>query len=214
MIFIEKVQEHMTIQTSDDATEFINYISDNYEQTKKTLQILAQQHHQPFDEDGFHECILRCHKAITKKGFLQDKSPYGITSYLVRSYLNYVNEVKRAACNAKRDHNYNSDNITELHEEYYNKHNTSERDKLLSDLFKDYSCLYILRFVEQHFDEEHFYLFRVKQLVPGMTYKKLKEKTGFKAVRQKVLEVKTFIQQHLTKEQIKEAFYQEYGNLI
>lgn len=198
----------------EDATIFINYINDHYNQVVNTLKILCNQRHQKFDEDAFHECILRCHKAITKKGKLDDKSPYGITSYLIRSYFNLVLENKRACVNSKRDMNYDDDNIGELQEEWSQKNQVDAKQKVIGDMFKDFSVLFIMMVAESNFDSEHFYLFRLKQLQPGMTYKKLAEVTQMKGVRQKVVEVKKFIQQNVTKEMIRKEFYDIYGDII
>lgn len=198
----------------EDATIFLNYINDNYDKVGGTLKLLSAQRKMKYSEDAFHESILRCHKAIEKKGYLKDKSPYGITSYLIRSYFNLINEEKRSAKNAKRDMNYNSDNIGGLYEDYYNSNFTDARQKVVSDLFKDFSVLYIMMVVEENFDNESFYLFKLKELIPDMTYKKLSEKTGLKAVRQKVVTVKKWVQQNISKEDIRKEFYLIYGDII
>ena len=198
----------------NDATIFLNYINDNYDKVGGTLKLLSAQRKMKYSEDAFHESILRCHKAISKKGYLKDKSPYGITSYLIRSYFNLINEEKRSAKVKKRDMNYNSDNIGGLYEDYYNSNFTDARQKVVSDLFRDFSVLYIMMVVEENFDSEHFYLFKLKELCKDMTYKKLSEKTGLKGVRQKVVEVKRFIQANVTKEMIRKEFFEIYGDLL
>jgi len=198
----------------EDATIFLNYINDNYDKVGGTLKLLSAQRKMKYSEDAFHESILRCHKAISKKGYLKDKSAYGITSYLIRSYFNLINEEKRSAKVKKRDMNYNSDNIGGLYEDYYNSNFTDARQKVVSDLFKDFSVLYIMMVVEQQFDNESFYLFKLKELIPDMTYKKLAEKTGLKGVRQKVVTVKKWVQQNISKEDIRKEFYLIYGDII
>jgi hypothetical protein len=110
--------------------------------------------------------------------------------------------------------NYNSDNIGGLYEDYYNSTNTDARIKIINDMYKDFSVLYIVMLVEQNFDQEHLYLFKMKELIPDMTYKKLAEKTQMKAVRQKVVEVKNWLKANVTKEMIKEEFFSIYGELI
>lgn len=197
-----------------DQDIFIRYINDHYKEVGDTLKILSAQRHQRFDEDGYHTCIIRCYDAIAKKGSLNDKSPYGITSYLIKSYFNYVLEEKRSAKNKKRDQNYDDDNIGELQEEWSQKNQVDAKQKILGDMFKDFSVLYIMMVAESNFDSEHFYLFRLKQLQPGMTYKKLAEITQMKGVRQKVVDVKKFIQQNVTKEMIRKEFYDIYGDII
>lgn len=198
----------------NDATIFINYVNDHYKEVGGTLKLLSAQRKMKFDEDAFHESILRCHKAISKKGYLKDKSPYGITSYLIRSYFNLINEEKRSAKVKKRDQNYNSDNIGGLYEDYYNSNFTDARQKVITDLFKDFSVLYIMMVVEENFDNESFYLFKLKELCKDMTYKKLSEKTGLKGVRQKVVTVKKWVQQNISKEDIRKEFYLIYGDII
>ena len=198
----------------NDETIFINYINDNYSGVTNTLRILCGQRQQMFDEDTFHESILRCHKAINKKGYLADKSSYGITSYLIRSYFNLVNEQKRAACNAKRDMNYDSDNITNLYEDWYNDHNLDAREKIVGDMFKDFATLYLLKQVEDNFDTEHFYLFRLKVFDKTMTYRKLSEKTGIKGCRQKVVDCKNWLKQNVKQEDIRKEFDNIYGEIL
>lgn len=201
-------------RTMKDETIFLNYIGNNYDEVVNTLKILCSQRKQVLDEDLFHESILRCHKAIQKKGYMKDSSPYGIKSYLIRTYFNYVMEEKRSAKVKKRDQNYNSDNIGEMYESYYNSNNINSREKVTNDLFKDFSVLYILMLIETNFDSEHFYLFRLKELCKDMTYKKLSEKTGIKAVRQKVVECKKWLKENVTKEDIRKEFFEIYGDLL
>lgn len=206
--------EKRQIINMKDEQVFLNYINENYDKTKNTLKILAGQRHQKFDEDIFHDTILRCHKTIEKRGELKDKTPYGITSYLIRSYFTNILEDKRSAKNAKRDLNYDSDNINELYEDWYNSNNSDAKNKILTDTFKDFSVLYLMMKAEENFDQEHFYLFKLKELIPDMTYKKLQEKTHIKGARQKVVEVKNYLKKNVTKEEIKKSFYQAYGNII
>ena len=198
----------------EDATIFLNYVNDNYQKVGGTLKLLSAQRKQKFDEDAFHESILRCHKAISKKGYLKDKSPYGITSYLIRSYFNLINEEKRSAKVKKRDMNYNSDNIGGLYEDYYNSNFTDARQKVVSDLFRDYAVLYVMMIAEQNFDQESFYLFKLKELCKDMTYKKLSEKTKIKGVRQKVVTVKRWIQANVTKDEIRKSFFETFGDIL
>ena len=197
-----------------DAELFLDYVNDHYNDIIAKLKILCGQRRQRFDEDTYHESILRCHKAIEKKGKLNDTSPYGIESYLIRSYFNLVIEIKRSCSHRKKDLNYNSDNIGGLYEDYYNSNFTDARQKVISDMFKDFSTLYIIMLVEKNFDQEHLYLFKMKELIPDMTYKKLAEKTQMKAVRQKVVTVKNWLKANVTKDEIRKSFFEIYGDLI
>lgn len=198
----------------EDNTRFLNHIGDNYDEIKLKLKMLCGRNKQSFDEDAMQEAIIRCHTAITKKKTMNDNTPYGIESYLIRTYFNYIKEVKRSCIVSKRDQNITSDNIGDIYETWYNENNNSPRVKLVNDLYVDFATLFIMHIVEDNFDEEHFYLFRLKTLCKDMTYKKLQEKTGLKAVRQKVIEVKNYIKDNVTKEMINNAFYTMYGDII
>ena len=67
--------------------------------------------------------------------------------------------------------------------------------------------------VEENFDGEYFYLFKLKQLC-GYTYKQLTQKTNIKGARQKVLDVKAWLKNNLTKDEINKAFINIYGDLL
>lgn len=200
-------------QGHTDQDKFINHIANHYNDIKDKLTMLSGRNGYAFDPDGMQECIIRCYTAIKKKGFLKDTSDYGIEAYLVRSYVNYVKEMKRACVNSKRDHNITNDAIADMYDTWYNDNYTSAQNKIQSDLFKDFSCLYLMTRVEDEFDAEHFYLFRLKMLC-DITYKQLSDMTKMKGVRQKVVEVKKWLQDNVTKEEINNAFYRVYGNLI
>ena len=210
MIFISSE----LIKVMTDADTFIRYVSEHYDGIKDKLTMLSGKNGYAFDPDGMQESIVRCYTAISKKGFLQDKTPYGIEAYLIRSYVNYIKEDKRACVNSKRDLNISSDDIQDIYEDWYNNNHSEATNKIRSDLFKDFSCLYILTKVDENWDAEHSYLFRLKTLYKDMTYKKLAETTKLHAVRQKVIEVKKWLQSNITKEEIRNAFYTMYGDLI
>ena len=191
----------------------MRYVASHYNDIKDKLTMLSGRNGYAFSQDAMQEAILRCHTAIDKKGHMNDTSPYGIESYLIRAYVNYIREEKRACINSKRDLNFNSDNIHDTYDTWYNQNNTDAATKIQSDLKKDFSVLYLMTRVEDEFDQEHFYLFRLKMLC-DITYKQLADITKMKGVRQKVVEVKKWLQSNVTKEEINNAFYRVYGNLI
>ena len=195
------------------ATDFINYIGEHYDEIQTHIKMLCGRNKERFDEDIFHDSVIRCFNCIKKKGTMKDPSAYGMESYLIRSYFTNVKESKRACNTSKRDANITGDKVGELYEDWYNNHNNDAMTKIKSDLYKDFSTLYIMMKVEEQFDNEHFYLFRLKTLCE-MTYKQLCEKTSVKGCRQKVVEVKNWLKENLSKEEINNAFYQMYGELL
>jgi len=196
-----------------DAEIFLEHIGKHYNEIETKLKMLSGRNHQPYDKDAYQDVIIKCYKRIEKKGTLNDKSPYGIESYLIKSYFNCLIDIKRSAEKQKRDLNYNSDNIADLYEKFYNQNNNTVRAKIAKDLFSDFSILYIMTQVEDNFDQESFYLYRLKVL-SNLTYQQIAQKTQNKGCRQKILDVKNWVKDNIIKEDIKKAFNEIYGELL
>ena len=197
-----------------DQDIFINYINDNYKTLKNKYRRFCKEKDYQWDEDIFSDTILSCYTAIERKGGLDDTTNQGIENYFFRSFKQNIQREKQYCRVAKRDLNYNSDNINDIYEIWYNENNSPARVKLLNDLYKDFATLYILTKVEDNFDAEHFLLFRLKYLIPNMTYKKLQEKTQAKKCRQKVIEVRDWVRANISKDDIKKVFNKMYSDLI
>lgn len=197
----------------EDEKIFINYINDHYDLLKNKYKKFCNEKQYAFDEDVFSDTIIKCYDAIEKKGSLDDKTPYGIESYFFKSFKQNLQREKQYARNEKRDRNFTSDEVESLYEDYVNQTEKSSHTKLKNDLYVDFATLYLMSKVEEHFDEEHFYLFRIKNLC-NLTYKQLQAKTNIKGARQKVIDVKNFLKNNVTKEEINDAFQQLYGDLL
>ena len=196
-----------------DETLFLNYINDHYNELKRKYFKFCQEKQYDWDEDIFSDTILKCYDCIVKKGGLKDKSAHGIESYFFIAFRNNIMNEQRYSRNKKRDRNINSDSINDLYEVWYNANNNDARVKIVNDLFKDFSILYIMTQVEDNFDEEHFYLFRLKTLC-NLTFKRLSEITQIKASRKKVIEVIHWIKDNIRKEDIRQLFFVMYGDII
>ena len=208
VIFIEKTR----IKVEDNRL-FINYISDHYNQLYYKYRQFCKEKDYQWDEDIFQDTIVNCYSAISKKGKLQDTSNQGIENYFFKSFKMNLMREKQYARNQKRDLNVEADDVDVMYEEWCNNNKEDSRTKIVSDMWKDFSCLYIMMLVEDNWDDEHFYLFRLKHLC-NMTYKQLTDKTGIKGVRQKILDVKQWLKDNLTKEDINKAFQLAYGDLL
>lgn len=197
-----------------DQELFLNYINENYTQLKNKYWKFCQEKQYTWDEDVYSDTILKCYDCIVKKGGLTDKTPHGIESYFFMAFKNNIMNEQRYSRVKKRDYNITSDSINELYENYYNSNFNDARVKITNDLFKDFSILYIMSQVEDNWDAEHFYLFRVKTLVPNMTFKKLQDQTNIKSSRKKTIEVMRWVKDNIKKEEIRKLFYNMYGDII
>ena len=196
-----------------DQDIFLDYIAKHYTKLKYKYVNFCKEHNYKWDEDIFSDTILKCYEAIRKKGKLNDTTPQGIENYFFIAFKLNIKREGQYARNQKRDMNITSDDINEAYETWYNDNHITSLEKVKSDLFKDFSILYIMMVVEANFDQEHFYLFRIKTL-GNLTYKQLQERTKIKASRQKVIDVKNWLKENVTKNDIKREFNQIYGNLI
>ena len=197
----------------NDQDTFISHIGKHYNELQCKYKEFCRLNNLDWDYDIFSETILKCYDVIKRKGNLNDTSPQGIENFFFISFKNNIKREKMYARNAKRDLNVDTDSINELYEEYYNAHHSSSAKKVYTDLFKDYAILYIMLKVEENFDQECFYLFRLKTL-GNMTYKQIREKTNIKAIRKKILEVSSWVKQNVTKDEIKNNFNKQFGELL
>lgn len=194
----------------EDAIRFINYINDHYQEIYNSFLAFCNNKNYKFDADIFQDTILKCYNLITKQGYMKDTSEQGMKNYFFMAFKQNLQRETQYARNQKRDGNIV--NLNAANERFQNSKLT-QKEKLLNDLRKDYFTLYLLRKVEENFDGEHFYLFRLKTFT-SMTYAKLAEHTGVKGVRQKVVDVKNWLKSNVTKEEIEKAFEEEYGDLL
>ena len=197
------------MNNEQQANKFLQWINENYTGQKQKLQAFCNDKKYKFDDDIFSDTYLKIYEKILKDGIIDD-SEKGMEAYLFMAFKQNLHRDKLYARNLKRDDNVS--NISLLNELYQNSKLTQE-EKLKSDLFKDFSVLYLMHRVEDNFDAEHFYLFRLKTFT-NLTYKQLYEHTGIKGARQKVVGVKNWLKENVTKEEIDKAFNVLYGDIL
>ena len=190
---------------------FLNHINDNYSRLVSTALLMFNNSKKKieFSEDIFNDTIIKCYELLEKKKSMKDESPKGMDNYFLKSlYLNTMME-KRYAYVKKRSHDIDVNSVLSSRD----NGDSQVQSKLVKDLKTDFSVLYIMMQVEEHFDQQHFYLYRLKTLCE-MTYKDICNKTQIKGARNMIIEVRTWIQNNIKKEDIDKAFYETYRDLI
>ena len=192
------------------ADKFLKWINDNYQIQKDKLLAFCNDKKYDFDEDIFSDTYLKIYDKILKYG-IKDDSDKGFDNYMFISFkINTIRD-RQYARNQKRDGNVI--NLSGAYEAFKNTE-LSQEEKLKSDLYKDFATLYLLHKAEQQFDQESFYLFKLKVFEKGLTYKQLQEKTGIKGCRQKVVNVKNWLKENVRQQEVKEEFDNIYGDIL
>lgn len=192
------------------ANNYLQWVNDNYEHLTNVYKAFCNNKKYNYDEDVFSSTYLKIYEKILKDG-LEDTSITGYENYTFKAFKQNLQRETQYSRNKQRDANVTD--ITGAYEDFYNRTYSSTQDKLMTDLYKDFSILYLLRKAEENFDSTHLYLFKEKYFY-GLTYQQLQEKTNIKGARQKVVDVKHWLQNNVTKEEIKKAFENEYGNFF
>lgn len=191
------------------AMRYLTYVGNNYKNLMKRMKAFCSDKGYIWDEDVLADTFLKVHDRIEKKG-IDDSTDEGFENY---TFMAFRQNVKREALYARVKKRCETEDVHTLYERYFNSTKTSSTEKIQGDLFKDFSLIYILMKVEENFDNDHFYLFKLKHLC-GMTYKELSEKTKIPNARKKVLTVMHWLKKNITKQEIEKRFDETYGYLI
>lgn len=194
------------------ANRYLQWIADNWDSLRKKYWKFCQEKNYDWSDDIFSDTYLKVYDKIQKSG-LNDSTDDGFDNYTFRSFKQNLQREGQYCRVSKRDMNIDSESINDLYEDYYNAHNDTSLQKIKKDLYIDFATLYIMSRVDDEFDDEHSYLFRTKHLC-NLTYKELAKTTKIKGARQKVIDVKNWVKENVTKDEINAAYLALYGNLV
>jgi hypothetical protein len=190
------------------ADKWLNVVSDNYEYIKNGFRMSCQKEMTVFDEDILHDTILNCYKSIQKRG-LTDLTEQGMKNYLFKSFTINTKRETLYMRNARRDNSISDTDVMSVYERNGLDEETTE-EKIRKQLLDDYSVVYILHQVEENFDTVSFYCFRLKWLMPKMTYQRLREITKVKDCKKRCIDIMKWLRENVTKEYILTEFEKEY----
>ena len=190
------------------ADKWIGIINDEYEEIKKGFELSCKKEMTAFDEDVFQSTILNCYNAILKNG-ITDLTRQGMKNYLFKSFKMNIKREAMYMRNAKRDNNISGVDAMSVYERNGLEDETTE-EKVRKQLLDDYSVVYILNMVENNFDMISFYCFRLKWLIPKMTYQRLREITKVKDCKKRCIDIMKWLKENVNKEDILTEFEKEY----
>lgn len=190
---------------------YLVWVGKNLTQLQDRMKKYCASQRLEYDEDIFSDTYLKIYEKIRKNG-LQDTTEEGMLNYTFIAFkINTLREPQYAR-NKKRNLNVANGDLNTLYEDFLEGEIT-QREKLVSDLYKDFAVIHILHLVEERFDQEHFKLFQMKFL-NDLTFKELRKQSGIKGARDKVKEVVEWLKENVDKDSIRESFFEIFYELI
>lgn len=190
------------------ADKWMEVISIRYNEIKEGFIMECRKTMTDFDEDIFHSTIINCYNTIKLKG-LTDLTEQGMKNYLFRSFKMNTKREALYMRNARRDNNISGVDAMSVYERNGLEDETTE-EKVRKQLLDDYSVVYVLNMVENNFDIISFYCFRLKWLLPKMTYQRLREITKVKDCKKRCIDIMKWLKENVNKEDILTEFEKEY----
>ena len=195
------------MDNTEQATRFLQFVNDNYNNLKKKWAKYLIDRQIEFDEDIYSETILKVYDYISANG-IKDDSESGFANYFFRAFNIDIKREKQYSRNLNRDSNI--DAIEELSKEINGEDEL--KLKIRNQVFDDWSIVYILRLVEDNFDQISFHCFRLYYVLNKMTYSKLREITKVPDSKKRVVTIKNWLKDKLTKKQLEKEFSSYYDN--
>ena len=190
---------------TEQASRFLQFANDNYNDLKKKWAKYLYDRQIDFDEDVYSETILKVYDYISANG-IKDDSESGFANYFFRAFNINIKREKQYSRNLNRDKNI--DATEELDKEFNG--DDELQMKIRRQVFDDWAVVYILRLVEDNFDNISFHCFRLYYILDKMTYSRLREITKVKDAKKRVVTIKNWLKDNLTKKDLEKEFTKYY----
>ena len=195
------------IDKSEQSSRFLKFANEHYEDYKKKWAKYLYDKQVDFDEDVFSETVLKVYDYINTNG-IKDDSDSGLANYWFKSFNTNIKREKQYSRNVNRDKNI--DATEEISKEMNGEDEL--KLKIRRQVFDDWSVVHILRLVEDNFDQISFHCFRLYFVLDKMTYHKLREITKVKDAKKRVVTIKNWLKEKLTKKQLEKEFSKYYDS--
>lgn len=182
------------------ANRFLQLVNKNYDEYKKKWISHNNQKGMTFDEDVFSQTILSIYDKIKKSG-INDSSDKGLENYFFKSVIMNNKRELLYPYQSRRDKNVEPFDVLK------NTFDDSDLSMIKKEeARKSFFQYHILKTAQDNFDLETFKVFRLFYLDGKMTYTKLTKLTGVKNAKKKILEVRNWLQNNISKEELNKEF--------
>ena len=183
------------------ADEYLQVISKHYEEYLELFSNMFEN-----GEDIVGETLLKTHKTISHKGLKtvigkqgQEREQIFKNYFFISAKLNCLTEqqnIQKQYAIKNLDHNPFEDMDTE--------------EKIKSQIYKDFKVMYIVQLVETNFDVIDYRCFRLYHLLKNMTYAKLKDMTGIRNCKTRVVRINKWLKETIDEQEIRQSFIEQY----
>lgn len=202
---MEMEDKETLIDKSEQSSRFLKFANDHYEDYKKKWRKYLYDRQIEFDDDVFSDTILKVFDYIRANG-IKDDSESGMANYWFKAFNINIKREKQYSRNLNRDKNI--DATEELDKEFNG--DDELQMKIRRQVFDDWAVFYILRLVEDNFDSISFHCFRLYYVLDKMTYQRLREITKVKDSKKRVVTIKNWLKEKITKKQLEKEFINFY----
>lgn len=183
------------------ADEYLQVISKHYEEY---LELFSNM----FDngEDIVGETLLKTHKTISHKGLRtvigkegEEREQMFKNYFFISCKMNNFTEQQNIS---------KQNNLKNLDFNPYEDMTTEEKIKY--QVYKDFKIMYIVQLVETNFDVIDYRCFRLYHLLKNMTYAKLKDMTGIRNCKTRVVRINKWLKETVDEEDIRQSFIEQF----
>lgn len=191
----------------EEARKFLDIVNTKYLTLKAKWKKYTSDKHLEWDDDIYSDTILKVYYKILQDG-MSDMCEKGMLNYLFKAFMMNLKRDKQYSRNAYRDNNIDATN--ELDKQFNGEDELEQ--KIRRNVYDDWTMVYLLQLVEKNFDSLSFYCFRLYYIIPKMTYEKLREITKVKDCKKRVVTIKKWLNENITKQELEEKFNKYYDN--
>lgn len=186
------------------ADEYVQVIGKYYEDYLELFKNMFEN-----GEDIVGETLLKTHKTICHKGLRTVANKQG--KEREQQFKNYFFISCKLNNFTEQEAIKKQNELKNIRENPFDDIKTEEKVKL--QIYKDYKLMYIVTLVEDNFDVIDYRCFRLYHLLKNMTYAKLREMTGIRNCKTRVVRINKWLRENVTEKEIRQCFIDEYPEL-
>lgn len=183
------------------ADEYMQVVSEHYEEYLNLFKNMYEN-----GDDVVGETLLKTYKTISHKGLDTIKGKQGKDRQ--QTFLNYFFIAVKLNCLTEQQNIQKQYAIKNLDHNPFEDMDTEE--KIKSQVYKDFKVMYIVQLVEDNFDVIDYRCFRLYHLLKNMTYAKLKDMTGIRNCKTRVVRINKWLRENIEEKEIRKTFIEQY----